>query len=111
MTPHVDQPFADPAERSPKAPDARPVRAKRTAAERMRAAQQSLERAKAAVARSAEVARKYETRRKIVAGGLLLAMAQKDARYAALARDLIALVDERDRGLFDDVKWASNGVG
>lgn len=53
-------------------------------------------------ARAATAARKLDTRRKIVLGAALMALAERDKNGVTLIEHLKKTMTERDRKLFDD---------
>lgn len=75
-------------------------------AEQIERARQKAEQAKARLqameARANQAARKADTRRKIILGGLLLDAAEKDERYAKVVTALMGRIDrDQDRKAFD----------
>lgn len=76
---------------------------------RLKAAQ-AKERLAKLEARLGEAARKLDTRRKIILGGLLLDAAAKDERYAKVVQSLMSRIDrEQDRMAFEN--WTPPALG
>lgn len=76
---------------------------------RLKAAQ-AKERLAKLEARLGEAARKLDTRRKIILGGLLLDAAAKDERYSKVVQSLMSRIDrEQDRKAFEN--WAPPAPG
>lgn len=76
---------------------------------RLKAAQ-AKERLARLEARLGEAARKLDTRRKIILGGLLLDAAAKDERYAKVVQGLMTRIDrEQDRKAFEN--WTPPAPG
>lgn len=76
---------------------------------RLKAAQ-AKERLARLEARLGEAARKLDTRRKIILGGLLLDAAAKDERYAKVVQSLMSRIDrEQDRKAFEN--WTAPTPG
>lgn len=78
-----------------------------TRTDRIAAARRKLEQAKASLqlleAREVQEARKRDTRRKIILGGLLLDAAAKEPRFATLMSELIGRISRpQDKAAFAD---------